>query len=152
MSDKMNRRAPVAIDVCGMAQTAQLLGEKWTLLILREVFYGVTRFSDIQADIGIPKAMLTKRLKHLVEIQILQRREYQEPNSRARNAYLLTPSGRELATPLLAMMAWGDKYHSPGKSRVTLINKNSGAALKIGVIEDQQPEVPLDEITLRIDT
>ena len=117
-------------------------------MILREVFYGVTRFADIQADIGIPKAVLSKRLNHLLTIGVLVRKKYQEPNSRARHAYALTDSGTELAIPLIAMMLWGDKHQMPNLPKVKLVERKRKSPVRLALIDEQGQETPLDQIKL----
>ena len=98
LDDKPNfrRRSPVAIDDCSMAMTIDLIGDRWSLLILREALYGVAKFEDIRADIGIPKSILSSRLSRLVENDILQKVKYQEPGTRSRHAYVPSDKGREL--------------------------------------------------------
>ncbi len=150
MERKHIQQAPISIDDCGMAITAQLFGDKWSLLILREIFYGVTRFADIQADIIIPKAVLSKRLKHLLDAGVLTREKYQEPNNRARYSYALTDSGRELAVPLLAMMAWGDKHKRNGNPSLRLSSKNTGNTLKVALVDSAHQETPLTDIHLSL--
>lgn len=93
-----------------MAQTLEIIGERWSLLVLREVFLGVRRFAAIQAATGAPRAVLTRRLETLVAAGVLQRRAYREAGTRARHEYRLTPAGRELQPVLTALMQWGDRH------------------------------------------
>ena len=93
---------------CSISRTLEIVGEWWTPLILRDVMLGVTRFDDIQRDLGIARNVLTDRLDALVEDGILERRAYQERPPR--HEYALTEKGRDLAPVLLAMMAWGDRW------------------------------------------
>jgi DNA-binding HxlR family transcriptional regulator len=95
---------------CSIARTLQVVGEKWTLLILRESFYGATRFEQFHRVLQCPRNLLSERLALLVDEGILERSEYREPGSRARKEYRLTDKGRELALALLALMQWGDRY------------------------------------------
>jgi DNA-binding HxlR family transcriptional regulator len=95
---------------CSIARTVQVLGEKWTLLILRESFYGATRFEQFHRVLQCPRNLLSERLAKLVEEGILERSEYREPGSRARNEYRMTDKGRELMPILLALREWGDRY------------------------------------------
>ena len=81
---------------CSIARTLQVVGEKWTLLILRESFYGSTRFEQFHSVLNCPRNLLSERLTKLVEEGILERSEYREPGSRARNEYRMTDKGREL--------------------------------------------------------
>ena len=97
---------------CSIARTLQVLGEKWTFLILRESFYGSTRFEQFHRVLQCPRNLLSERLTLLVEEEILERSEYREPGKRARMEYRMTDKGRELTPILLALMQWGDRHHA----------------------------------------
>src|SRR5215472_18693260 len=100
---------------CALARALEVIGERWTLLIVRDAFYGVRRFSDFQAHLDIPKAVLSDRLSGLVEDGILDRRP--DPRHAGRHLYELTAAGRDLWPALHALLTWGDRYRSPN-SRV----------------------------------
>lgn len=102
--------APVPVDDCSMARAAALLGDRWTLLILREAFYGVSRFEDLRLDLTAPRAALSQRLDNLVATGLMERKPYKENGSRLRHEYRLTSKGRELALVLIAIMQWGDRH------------------------------------------
>src|SRR3954469_3621290 len=95
---------------CSIGRTLQVLGEKWTLLILRESFYGATRFEQFHGVLNCPRNLLSDRLAKLVAARILERSGYREPGSRARKESRMTGKGRELTPILLALMQWGDRY------------------------------------------
>jgi DNA-binding HxlR family transcriptional regulator len=95
---------------CSVAGTLAVVGEKWSLLVLREAFLGVRRFADFQRILGAPKAVLSDRLGTLVEQGILARVPYQAEGERQRHEYRLTPKGRDLYPTLVALMHWGDRY------------------------------------------
>ena len=97
-------------DNCSVARTLDVIGEKWTLVVLREVFQGVRRFEDMRVRTGIPRQVLSDRLAHLVVDQILYREAYREPGQRERHEYRLTAKGIDLHPVLLALMTWGDTY------------------------------------------
>ena len=97
--------------VCSIARTLEVLGERWTLLILRDALLGVRRFDDFQQSLGIVRNVLTDRLNRLVDAGVLERTPYQERPQR--HDYRLTPIGQELAVPLIGLMHWGDR-HLPG--------------------------------------
>ncbi|SDY61696.1 DNA-binding transcriptional regulator, HxlR family [Amycolatopsis xylanica] len=93
---------------CSIARTLDVIGEPWSPLILRDVFVGISRFEQIQQDLGISRKVLTERLKWLVECEVLERREY---SSRPpRHEYVLTTKGSELCDLLLTMARWGDRW------------------------------------------
>ncbi len=95
---------------CSIARTLDIVGEKWTLLVLREAFYGVRRFADFHRAIGCARNILSARLRTLVDEGILTREPYQEPGRRHRFEYRLTEKGIGLFTALVALMHWGDRY------------------------------------------
>lgn len=115
MPDRPALRVP--LDDCGLARAVTVIGDRWTLLVLREAHYGVTRFDEMRADLEIPKAALSSRLKGLVDEELLERRPYREEGSRTRDEYVLTPKGRALLPALIALMQWGDRYASTGALR-----------------------------------
>ena len=94
--------------VCSVARALEVVGERWTILILRDAFLGVRRFDDFQRSLGIARNVLNTRLQRLVETGILERRRYQERP--ARHEYRLTPMGRDLWPAVVALMQWGDRW------------------------------------------
>lgn len=96
---------------CSLARALEVIGERWTLLIVRDAFYGVRRFNDFQAHLDIPKAVLSNRLGGLVEEGVLERRA--DPEHAGRHLYELTAAGRDLWPVLNALLAWGGRYRHP---------------------------------------
>ena len=92
---------------CSIARTLDVIGEPWSPLILRDVWVGLTRFEQIQGDLGISRKVLTERLNHLVEHRVLERRPY---DRRPRYEYVLTAKGTELVDMLMVMVGWADKW------------------------------------------
>jgi DNA-binding HxlR family transcriptional regulator len=95
---------------CSIARTLGVVGEKWTLLVLREAFYGVRRFDDFHAALGCARNLLAARLKTLVAHGLLERVGYTDERGRGRHEYRLTDKGRELFPVVVALMQWGDKW------------------------------------------
>lgn len=93
---------------CGVAQALEVLGDWWTLLIVRDAFFGVRRFADFQADLGIAKNILSQRLQHLVEHEILEKVEMGLHGSRFE--YRLTEKGEALLPVLTALREWSDEW------------------------------------------
>lgn len=93
--------------VCSIARTLDIIGEPWSPLILRDVWTGVSRFDQIQADLGLSRKVLAERLNHLVERGVLERRPY---DARPRFEYHLTEKGVELVDMLMVMARWGDRW------------------------------------------
>jgi DNA-binding HxlR family transcriptional regulator len=97
-------------DNCSIQRTLDIVGEKWTLLVLREAFYGVRRFADFHQALGCARNLLSARLRTLVAEGILAQEPYQQPGSRVRFEYRLTDKGVELFPALMALMQWGDRW------------------------------------------
>ena len=94
--------------VCSIAAALEVLGERWTLLVVRDALLGLRRFDDFQRSLGVARNVLTDRLKRLVDAGVLDRVRYQERPERYE--YQLTPMGQTLAVPVVALMQWGDRY------------------------------------------
>jgi DNA-binding HxlR family transcriptional regulator len=94
--------------VCSIARTLDVAGEPWSPLIMRDVWVGITRFDDIQRDLGISRKVLAERLKWLVAQGLLERRAYSERPPR--HDYVLTAKGLEFCDVLMAIAAWGDRW------------------------------------------
>jgi DNA-binding HxlR family transcriptional regulator len=97
---------------CSIARSLEVLGEKWTLLIVREAFRGRTRFSEFTDSLGIARDILANRLGTLVEYGVLERRPYRDAGEREREEYVLTQAGRELLPIMAAFTAWGDRHRA----------------------------------------
>jgi DNA-binding HxlR family transcriptional regulator len=106
------RRTSFKDTTCSVAQCLELVGEWWSLLIVRDAFLGVTRFDDFQARLGISRNILTQRLNHLVDNEILKRVPYSDHPPRSN--YRLTVKGRDLWHVVMAMRQWGDRWAAPG--------------------------------------
>ena len=97
--------------VCSIARSLEVVGERWTLLVLRDAFLGVRRFDDFQRSLGVARNVLQTRLERLVEEGILERRLYQDRPPR--HEYRLTDKGIDLWPAVFALMRWGDRHHYP---------------------------------------
>jgi DNA-binding HxlR family transcriptional regulator len=100
---------------CAIAGALEVIGERWTLLIVRDAMFGVRRFSDFQAHLDIPKAVLSERLNSLVEHGILERQP--DPDHAARHVYVLTDAGRELWPVMHSILTWGGRHRRPNSRR-----------------------------------
>lgn len=143
----VRRRAPVSKDDCPMAVSAELLGDRWSLLILREALYGVQRYDDMREDLDAPRSMLTDRLSKLVEHGLLVREPYREPGARTRHAYRLTEAGRDLALVFLALFQWGER-HALSDTPVSVVDRETGRPLRVALVDDRAEVVPLDRATI----
>jgi len=110
---------------CSIARTLDIVGEWWTLLVLRDLFAGISRFDELQQDLGVASNVLAARLKRLVEAGLVER-EVAPEDARVR-LYRLTAQGRELYPVLLSLMAWGDKWLAgPGRQPVLVVHRSCG--------------------------
>jgi len=113
---------------CSVAATLELVGERWTLLIVRELLLGVHRFSELQADLGVARNVLQARLERLVEHGIVERRRYQEHPPR--DGYHLTEAGLDLWPTIVTLMEWGDRHlPRPGGPPVTITHRGCGGEM-----------------------
>jgi DNA-binding HxlR family transcriptional regulator len=145
------RRSPVAARHCNLARSFELIGDRWTLLILRSALYGVRRFDDLQADLDIPRSVLSNRLAGLVETGIMERKEYRVDGQRTRIEYPLTKMGTALGLPFIAMTAWGDKWLGRGNSPFTLKSKSTGQKLSIALVDERGRLAKGSDIEVAID-
>ncbi|OZC59800.1 hypothetical protein CH267_06860 [Rhodococcus sp. 06-621-2] len=115
---------------CSMARSLQVLGERWTLLIIREAFSGSTRFEQFHSVLGCPRNLLSERLRKLVDEAIFEPVDYQDSGARARKEYHLTDRGRALLPILLALREWGDSYKAD-PAGPPAINRHVGCGHKV---------------------
>jgi DNA-binding HxlR family transcriptional regulator len=105
---------------CSIARPLAFLGERWTMLVLRDLFLGGRRFDEFQSSLGVATNVLSQRLATLTEEGIVERRRYSEHPERFE--YVLTAKGRELQPVLLALLAWGDKYTAEGGAPLEVVH------------------------------
>jgi DNA-binding HxlR family transcriptional regulator len=124
------KRSSVGHFNCSIARALDVVGEWWTLLIIRDVFLGVRRFEAIQADLGIARNVLSDRLTTLVDSGVLAKRLYQEHPERYE--YVLTEMGRDLAPVLATLMQWGDRWLSPDGPPMVALHRDCGQPVQWG--------------------
>jgi DNA-binding HxlR family transcriptional regulator len=117
--------------ICSVARTLEVVGERWTLLIVRDALLGLRRFEDFQDDLGVARNVLADRLRRLVEHGILERVRYQERPERFE--YQLTERGRELMMVVFALMHWGDR-HLAGPEGLPRLTRHAGCG---GSVEER---------------
>ena len=134
--------AKLPADPCSIARTLSVLGERWTILILREAFFGVSRFAEFRDRLGVAPDVLSDRLATLVEFGVMSREPYREPGARSRFAYRLTAAGHELRLVLSALQQWGDEY-LPRPEGPTMLRRIRGtdAPVRVGYLDDEGREV-----------
>lgn len=127
---------------CPIARGIERIGDPWTVLILREAFYGATRFDEFQKRLGIAPNMLTRRLNTLVQEGMLRRRQYSEHPPRSE--YVLTDLGRDFRPVLLTLLAWGNRHFAPEGEIVQLVERKSGRVVRPILVD----EATLQRITV----
>ncbi len=142
------RRSPVPIDKCGAALATDVISDRWTILIMREALYGVMRYDDFREDIGIPRSVLTDRLKRLVDANMLVRVPYREGTSRTRYGYALSDAGMSFGLTLLALMAWGDEHLADNGSAISILDRSTGKKLKVAIVPEETPEVSIKSVRI----
>jgi DNA-binding HxlR family transcriptional regulator len=118
-----------------VSRALQVIGDKWSFMVVREAFFGVRRYDRIQSNLNIAPNILTDRLSRFVGTGIFRKRLYQE--APLRHEYVLTEMGRDLYGPFIAMMGWGDRWLSNGKPPLTLRHRVCGRDFDPVVICDQ---------------
>jgi DNA-binding HxlR family transcriptional regulator len=119
-------------DTCSIARTLALIGDRWTLLVLRDVANGVRRFDELAGHLGIARNVLSHRLARLAQAGLVERTAYREPGARERHEYRLSTPGRELIPVLLAFMDWGDRnLAGPEGPPAVVRHANCGARIRV---------------------
>ncbi|HWH09900.1 MAG TPA: helix-turn-helix domain-containing protein [Solirubrobacteraceae bacterium] len=114
---------------CSIARTLEVIGERWTMLIVRDVFLGLRRFDDIQGDLGVARNVLASRLERLVEAGVLEKAPYQQRPTRYE--YRLTDKGRDLWPLLIELVNWGDR-HAPAPGGPPVVYRHRGCGGPLG--------------------
>lgn len=139
-----------AVGECAIEQTMAVVGTKSAMLIMREAYYGTTRFDDFARRVGITKAATSARLAELVDLGLLERRPYREPGQRSRDEYVLTESGVEFMPVVWSLFQWGQR-HLPGRHRqLRLTHLGCRADVEVQLRCAQGHLVPPDELGMRV--
>lgn len=141
--------ARLSLEHCSIAGALDALGDEWSVLVLRELFYGVRRFNEIQEDLAISRSVLTERLARLVEIGVVRASPYREPGQRERNEYRLTRAGVELLPVMVALMQWGDQHVNGGHGPVILQHRPTGEPVQVELRTTSGLPVQANEIVPR---
>ena len=129
------------LEHCSIRRALDVLGEKWALLVLREAFYGLTRFDDFARALRCGRGVLSARLKTLTEAGVLERREYREADQRPRAEYRLTDMGRDLFPAILALSQWSERWMPPPEGPVArVLSRKSGRPVTVVMTNDTAGE------------
>ncbi|MFJ5216690.1 winged helix-turn-helix transcriptional regulator [Streptomyces sp. NPDC088354] len=135
---------------CTVQRTLDLIGEKWSLLVLREAMNGVRRFDDFRRHMGLSEAVLADRLRKLVAAGLLDTVPYREPGSRTRHEYRLTRKGWDLWPAMIALKQWGDRYTAdPDGPPLEVLHGECGAPVETVVVctDGDGPLTPRQAVT-----
>ena len=130
MTGRLDPRSGWEARACPIARAVEVVGTRTAFLLMREAFYGTTRFDDFAVRVGVSEPVAAARLKDLVAGGLLERVPYQEPGQRRRLEYRLTPMGEDFFPVLAALMQWGDRWLGP--AGVALTHRDCGAAVGTG--------------------
>jgi len=136
-------------EACSMDQAVKLIGKRSNLLLLREAFYGATRFDEFVRRSGLSEPVVASELRHLVAAGLLARAPYQDQGERQRMAYHLTEMGRELVVAVVALMEWGDRWLAPGDAPIRLSHRGCGAPVSVELRCEGGHPVQLGELAAR---
>jgi DNA-binding HxlR family transcriptional regulator len=134
---------------CTIAKALDVLSTRSALLIMREAFYGTTRFDDFAERVGLSEPATAARLRELVDDGLLEREDYREPGQRTRQQYRLTDKGADLFPVLVALMQWGDRWLDDRGGPVELLHRDCGEAVGVSVRCAAGHQVETGELDLR---
>ena len=144
-----DREAWSPLEECPIENTMALLGTKSAMLIMREAYYGTTRFNDFFRRIGITRAAAAARLNELVGAGLLRRQPYREPGQRTRDEYVLTDAGLDFMPVVWAMIEWGQR-HMPKEALLRLTHCGCGADARVEIRCGRGHYVPSDELAFEL--
>jgi DNA-binding HxlR family transcriptional regulator len=148
MTGVLDPRGDWTADHCPIADALDVVRTRSAFLVLREAFYGATRFEEFAERTALSEPVTAARLQELTAEGILQREPYREPRQRTRQAYRLTEKGAELLPVLVALMQWGDRWQQDSRARVELRHRGCGAAVTAQLRCAEDHPVPGDELEL----
>jgi DNA-binding HxlR family transcriptional regulator len=138
------------LDRCSILGALEALGDTWSVLVLRELFFGVHRFNDIQQDLGISRSVLSDRLARLCDLGVIRAVPYQDPGSRVRHEYRVTRAGVGLLPLLIALKEWGDAHVNDGDGPVDLRDTVTGEEVRLELRTPSGRRVEPNEIAPRV--
>jgi len=147
----LSHRSPIPLDICHLAKAIDVIGDRWTLLILRSAMFGVRRFDDFQKELAIPRTVLSGRLKALTDQDLLEKRAYKVEGKRARPEYIMTEKGQALQPVLIALTQWGDDWLADGaKPPMGFTHAATRQRVKAAFVDEDGREVAADEMRLAL--
>jgi DNA-binding HxlR family transcriptional regulator len=148
LTGQLEPRSGWSAERCTIARAIDVVSTRSAFLILREAFYGTTRFDEFAERVGISAPVAAARLKELVDEGLLEREPYREPGQRTRHGYRLTDKGADLLPALIALKQWGDRWLSPAGAPVELSHRECGEVVHAELRCAAGHAVALDELDL----
>jgi DNA-binding HxlR family transcriptional regulator len=148
MAKGLEPRSGWRAERCTLARALEVIPTRSAFLVLREAFYGTTRFDDFAQRVGISEPVTAARLKELVENGLLERQDYQEPGQRTRQRYLLTDKGADLFPALAALMQWGNRWLDDRGGPVELRHRDCGERVRVELRCDAGHSVGPEQLDL----
>src|SRR5689334_3555094 len=148
LTGSMEPRASWKATRCTIAKALDVVSTRSAFLILREAFYGTTRFDDFAERVGISEPVTAARLRELVDEGLLEREDYREPGQRTRQRYLLTEKGADLFPALVALMQWGDRWLDERGGPVQYLHRGCGEPVRVELRCAAGHEVSSEELDL----
>ncbi|MEU4087744.1 winged helix-turn-helix transcriptional regulator [Streptomyces aureus] len=137
-------------DGCSAGRVLDLLSTKTAFLVVRECFYGTTKFDDFAERIGTSAPAVSRALKHLKAAGVVEPVPYRIPGERARTEYRLTRAGEDLLPVFLSLMQWGDKYLQEDRPPLTFVEAETGRPVRARVTAEPAPEADSEDIEIRL--
>jgi DNA-binding HxlR family transcriptional regulator len=131
LTGQLEPRGSWKAERCTIARSLDVVPTRSAFLILREAFYGTTRFADFAERVGVSEPVAASRLRELVDHGLLEREDYREPGQRTRQSYQLTDKGAELFPVLVALMQWGDRWLDEDGGPVQLTHRSCGEPVEL---------------------
>lgn len=132
---------------CPVSKAIELVGPRWTLLVLREVFNGVRRFDDLCEHLDVPRASLARRLGELTDAGLFEQKPYRDDGARQRYEYRPTEMAWGLYPVLVGLMQWGDTYLNNGKPPLRLVERATGRPVKAAIVAGDADELVPRDVT-----
>ncbi|MEM1146812.1 MAG: helix-turn-helix domain-containing protein [Pseudomonadota bacterium] len=145
------QKSPIPLESCHLAHAIEIIGDRWTLLILRAALFGVRRFDDFQTELAIPRTVLSGRLRKLVAHDLLTKQDYKEDGKRARPEYVLSPAGEALRPVLIGLMQWGDDWiRRDSPAPMSFTDTKSRQKVRTAFVDEDGKAVELDQIRVSL--
>lgn len=135
---------------CRIERALEVIGTRSAMLVVRELFYGGTRFDELARRTGLSEAVVAGRLKQLYADGVVERRPYREAGQRTRDEYVLTERGRSLFPVVVALGQWGETLRDDHRTGVVVVHRDCGAPVSARVVCDEGHEVPLEQSAARL--